>query len=78
MADTKASELEKTLSTALQSLYKMTYYYFRKSANASVELQAKRAVAICNLLDVINKEFSSIGAAAKGEPEEPVAPSNPS
>ena len=56
----KATELEVKLSTALSSLYKMTYYYFRKSANASVELQAKRARGICSLLDSIEKEFSSI------------------
>lgn len=52
------TELEVKLITALSDLYKMSYYYFKKSSTASVETQAKRSLAICNLLDSIRKEFN--------------------
>lgn len=52
------TELEVKLITALSELYKMNYYYFKKSSTASVETQAKRTLAICKLLDVIKAEFN--------------------
>lgn len=55
---TVTTELEEKLMTALSSLYKMTYYYFRKASTVSEEVQAKRVITICRLLDSIDKEFN--------------------
>lgn len=52
------TDLEVKLITALSELYKITYYYFKRSSTASVETQAKRTLAICKLLDNIRTEFN--------------------
>lgn len=55
---TVTTELEAKLMTALSDLYKITYYYFRKTSNVSEETQAKRVLSICKMLDTIREEFN--------------------